>query len=320
MSTVLKIGTRGSTLALTQANMVRDALLAAHDNLSVEIVEILTSGDWKPEDGETRLRSEDGGKGQFAKEIEEQLLNGSIDLAVHSMKDMETKLPDGLVIEHMLPREDPRDAVLVHPSTYFDGKIANLDTGTVIGTSSVRRQAFLLAHNHGIKVNPLRGNVETRIHKLNNAQVQVTLLAYAGLKRLGLESHVHTILSTDEFLPAAGQGAVGIEVKSSRDDVRKWLDPISCRETYLCVSAERAALDVLDGSCHTPIGAHATLKGESLFLRLRIAALDGKQVYNDECVENVSSIEDAIHVGRALGQKLKDTIPPELTAQKIKDE
>lgn len=317
MTRTLKIGTRGSPLALTQTKMVQSALAEHHPDLETEIVIIKTSGDWSPEQGETRLKDEDGGKGQFAKEIEEALLKQEIDCAVHSMKDMETTLPDGLVIKHMLPREDPRDALLINPLTNFDQNIESFEDGLIFGTASVRRQAFLLAKNPSLNITPLRGNVQTRIDKLKAGQVQATILAYAGLKRLGLEGEAHTILDTDTMLPAAGQGAVGIETRDADQDISDLFDPINCRSTLLCVRAERAVLDVLDGSCHTPIGAHALLNGERLFLRACLASLDGQQLFEEEINAQVTDVQTAEKVGSELGQKLKDQAPAGLLNQKI---
>jgi hydroxymethylbilane synthase len=317
MSKTYKIGTRGSALALTQTNMVKDALAQKFPDIQTEIVIIKTSGDWTPEQGETRLKEENGGKGQFAKEIEEAMLRGDIDLAVHSMKDMETTLPDGLVIKHMLPREDPRDALLVHDQTGFNGTIESLPAGTVFGTASVRRQAFLLARNPQLDIVPLRGNVQTRIDKMKGGQVQATMLAYAGLRRLDLAHEATSVLDIDTMLPAGGQGAVGIEMRADDTELAAMLDEISCVTTTLRVYAERAVLEVLDGSCHTPIGSHATFEGERMSLRACLVSLDGTQMFEDSAQGNITTLAEATAFGEALGHKLKAIVPPALLAQKI---
>lgn len=319
MRALLKIGTRGSDLALTQTKMVQSALAEHFPALKTEIVIIKTSGDWTPEQGETRLKDEDGGKGQFAKEIEQAMLADEIDIAVHSMKDMETALPAGLTIDHMLPREDPRDALLFQNPDSFDGKVKNLPAGTLVGTASVRRQAFLLAENPNLKITPLRGNVHTRIDKLKAGQVAVTMLAYAGLKRLGLAHEAHHILGIDEMLPAAGQGAVGIEMRKADTDIAEMLNKFSCQKTFLCVQAERAALSILDGSCHTPIGAHATLDGDQLHLQVKLCSLDGQVVFGDQETSEARTAEDAIAIGRAVASRIKAIAPENLLAQKIED-
>lgn len=316
----LRIGTRGSPLALTQAEMVRAALVRAAPDLQTEIVVIKTSGDWKPEDGEARLLESAGGKGQFAKEIEEALLARTVDIGVHSMKDMETVLPEGLVIENMLPRASPFDAILTRDLASNDHSILTLKQGAVIGTCSVRRQAFLLALRPDLKVVPLRGNVHTRIEKLRSGSLDATLLAVAGLQRLGLEKEIAFTVSAEEMLPAAGQGAVGIEHRGDDTEIGALLSKISCRETVLNVTAERAALNVLDGSCHTPIGGYAVMVDGEMRLRLAVAALDGSEIYKaDSASQNVKNIESARIFGAQAGQALKSQIPSYLLSQRIEE-
>lgn len=315
MTQLLRIGTRGSPLALKQVEMTKAALAEAHPDLKTETVIIKTSGDWKPSDGEVRLNTAEGGKGQFAKEIEEALLAGDIHCAIHSMKDMESHLPDGLVIEHMLPREDPRDCLLFHDRDLKISSLSDLPKDMRVGTASVRRQAFLLARNPALKIEPFRGNVGTRIEKLRAGKVDATLLALAGLKRMGLDHEIDVILNENDMLPAAGQGAVGIEVKEDDDDVRAIFDRIRCLPTTLCVSAERAALGVLDGSCHTPIGAYATLKENQMHLRVCVVSLDGTQMFEDDMGMEVSSLKNAALLGTTLAHRLKSRIPPEILEQ-----
>lgn len=301
----LRIGTRGSPLALRQAEMVRAALARVQPGLETEIVVIKTSGDWKPSDGEVRLEESAGGKGQFAKEIEAALLAGDIDCGVHSMKDMEARLPDGLEISHMLPREDVRDALLSRQGLSLE----QLPQGAVVGTASVRRQAFLLRTRPDLKVVPFRGNVQTRIEKMKAGQVDATLLAIAGLKRLGLEKEATEILPDSQFLPSAGQGAVGIECRSADSEFLAIFSQFSCSETVICVQSERAAVAVLEGTCHTPIGALGTLKDGQLSLRVSVVKLDGSEVWFDQISAPVSTVQEAIAVGEMLGQRLKKAVP-----------
>ena len=253
----LRIGTRGSPLALAQADETRARLIAAHPQLAapggIEICVIKTTGD-KVQD---RPLSEIGGKGLFTKEIEEALLAGEIDVAVHSMKDVPTWLPDGLVIDCLLPREDPRDVLIATAGT----SIATLPRGAVVGSASLRRAAQVKALRPDLSIVPLRGNVETRIAKVQRGDATATLLALAGLKRLHKQNVATAILSVDEILPAVAQGAIGLETRAGDDRVNALLAPLNDRTTQLRVAAERACLAVLDGSCRTPIAAFAELDG-----------------------------------------------------------
>lgn len=292
----IKIGTRGSPLALRQTEMVCVELARTCPNLEVETVVITTSGDWKPEDGEVKLNT----KGEFAKEIEQALLDGEIDAAVHSMKDLETFLPEGLSVHHMLPREDVRDCLL------FSNKLANnsqkIPEGSVVGTASVRRQVFLSEDRSDLEFTTLRGNVGTRIEKVREGQVDVTLLALAGLKRLGLADEADVILDVEEMLPASGQGAVGVEIRNDKSEVAAIFDGISCEETVLCVSAERGVLEAVEGSCDTPIGAYAILENGEMFLRAKLA--EGGMRY-EEARRTILSIEEARDFGVEIGKTLK---------------
>jgi hydroxymethylbilane synthase len=303
----IRIGTRGSPLAMAQTNMVAEALRGAAPEIDVEIVEILTSGDWKPADGEKRLLESAGGKGLFAHEIEQQILSGKVDCGVHSLKDMPSFLPEGLVIEHFLPREDPRDAFISAKYSSF----ADLPNSAVVGTSSLRRQAFLLAKRPDLKVVPLRGNVATRLEKLRAGQVDATFLAYAGLKRLGLDSEaeVRQVLSPEEFLPACGQGIIGIEIREKDEELRSALEKIQDKVSGLRAVAERAVLQVLDGSCRTPIGAYAVLVDGKMRLSCAVAMPDGSRVFEDVAEAPVATVSDAERLGRDLGEKLKPHIP-----------
>lgn len=310
MSKTIKIGTRGSKLALVQANMAAAQLMVAHPDLCVEIVEINTSGDWKPEHGETRLSEAEGGKGLFAKEIERAIMDGTVDCGVHSMKDMPSFLPDGLVIDHILERADSRDAFL---SDKY-GSLNDLPEGAKVGTSSLRRQAFLLAKRPDLEILPIRGNVPTRIQKMKDGYADAIILAYAGLVRLGLDGEAKEVWDADFMLPAAGQGAVGVEIRKGDAEVSALFDALHDNETGLCVGAERAALQVLDGSCRSPIGAYAVIENGEMSIEVMVASEDGKDVYEADGRFAVSSTADAIDLGQSVGQTLKDIVPAEILA------
>jgi len=305
--TGLRIGTRGSPLALAQAHETRERLIAAHPALAapgaIEIRVIKTTGD-KVQD---RPLSEIGGKGLFTKEIEEALLAGEIDLAVHSMKDMPTWLPDGLVIECLLPREDARDVLIATAGN----SIATLPQGAVVGSASLRRAAQVKALRPDLSIVPLRGNVETRIAKVQRGDATATLLALAGLKRLHKEAMATAILSTDEILPAVAQGAIGLETRAGDDRVNALLAPLNDPETQVRVTAERACLAVLEGSCRTPIAAFAELSGDVLRLRALIALPDGSRVHRREATAGVPAAKE---LGEDIGHTLKDLAGPDFLA------
>jgi hydroxymethylbilane synthase len=303
MTKKIRIGTRGSQLALVQANMVADGLRAHNPGLETEIVIIKTSGDWKPEQGETYLSEAQGGKGLFAREIEQALLENRVDCGVHSLKDMPSFLPDGLVIDHVLPREDARD---VFVSARYKS-LAELPKGAIVGTASPRRQAFLLAKRPDLKIEPLRGNVPTRLEKLKAGQADATILALAGLKRLHLEREATAILDPADMLPAAAQGIIGIETRANDSATRALLDPLHHRETGLRALAERAALQVLGGSCRTAIGAHAALAGDTLHLTVGAATPDGGKSFF-ETIKGPA--KDAAALGEQAGRALKAKLPP----------
>ncbi len=295
---LLKLGTRGSRLALIQAGLVRDALAAAVPALAapgaIEIMAMKTTGDTIQD----RPLSEAGGKGLFVKEIEEALLDGRIDIAVHSMKDMPTVQPAGVVIAAFLPREDTRDVLIAGTVQ----RIAELPKGAIVGTSALRRSAQLLHLRPDLKVVSIRGNVETRLRKLEAGAVEATLLALAGLKRLGMD-HIGTPIPEDEMLPAVGQGAVCIECRESNALVRRWLSAIDHAETATRVRAEHAMLAVLDGSCRTPIAGHAVLTADGgLYLRALIARPDGSELL---ATERRGPARDAEALGRDAGHELR---------------
>ncbi len=308
MAQHIRIGTRGSRLAQVQTEMVIAALRKAHPGLTVEVVTIQTSGDWKPVQGETRLKESAGGKGQFAKEIEESLLAGRIDCGVHSLKDMPAFLPDGLVIEHVLPAEDPRDVFISHIAKSWQ----ELPQGATVGTSSLRRQAFLLAKRPDLKVVTLRGNVQTRLEKLKAGQVDGTFLALAGLRRLGLEDVVTQVLEPQDFLPACGQGMIAIEIRSDNDAVRALLAPIHDRAAGLRAQAERTVLQILDGSCHTPVGVYATSNNGKMTVTAQLTREDGSESFHDQTTGPVSSEAQARALAEIMGRRLKQKVPSDL--------
>lgn len=313
-SRTIRIGSRGSPLALAQVALVEAALTEKFPDILTELVVIKTSGDWVPSQGDVRLSDENGGKAQFAKEIEEALLAGEIDCAVHSMKDMDSFLPEGLDIAHMLPREDVRDAMLFsqdisNNSQKSDDVWDRLPDGGRVGTVSVRRAAFLLSKRPDLKIEPFRGNVQTRIDKVRGGQVDCTCLAMAGLNRLGLDAQADVILSPEEMLPAAGQGAVGIELRVDDMNNLAIFNQISDLNTVLCVKSERAALQALSGSCHSPIGAYARIKDGEIWLRVCVLSEDGQQRLDDEERADVSDVEGAQALGHMVGQRLKAIVP-----------
>lgn len=289
----LRLGTRGSPLALYQANLVAAELSRAHEGLKIDIEAVRTAGD-RIQD---RSLAELGGKGLFAKEIEERLLSGDLDLAVHSMKDMETELPAGLCIAAILPREDPRDAFVSRSGEGLDA----LPVGARIGTASVRRRAQILHRRPDLEIVPLRGNVETRLRKLRDGEVDAALLALAGLRRLGREGVVTEVLDMDRMLPAAAQGAIGAEIRADDEDLALLLDAIDDKDASACVSAERALLAALDGTCRTPIGAFAALDAGALSLQGLVARLDGSELHRREDTAPLASANEmAAAMGRAL--------------------
>jgi hydroxymethylbilane synthase len=292
----LKIGTRGSRLALAQAEETRQRLSAAHgfDPSEIEIVAITTTGD--------RIRdrplNEIGGKGLFTKEIEEALQSGSIDLAVHSMKDMPAHLPAHLVIAALLPREDARDALISPHCT----SIRDLAPACLVGSASVRRAAQLKRLRSDISVVNLRGNVETRLAKLDRGEVSATFLACAGLIRLGLAHRITAPVPEDEMLPAVAQGAIGIEIRDDDRHMRDLLRPVNHVPTEIAVACERAFLASLDGSCRTPIAGHAIIDGEQLKFRGEALTLDGRMTFT---AERSGALADAARLGRDAGEEVK---------------
>lgn len=296
----IKIGTRGSPLALAQANDVKARLLEAHGSLSddqVEIVVIKTSGD--------RILDKHlmtaGGKGLFTKEIEEALLEGSIDCAVHSSKDMPTKLPDGLCLTVFLPREDPRDVFISEKFSHF----LDLPNGAILGTASLRRRAQALHLRPDLKVVTFRGNVQTRLKKLGEGEADATFLALAGLNRMNMQSAATEKLSMEDFLPAPAQGAVTVEIREQDTRMRDMLKSLHCLKTEIAVTAERAFLAALDGSCRTPIAAHAAVEGNHILMKAQLLSLDGSKIF-ERNVETEVSLEAAYALGQKVGLDIKE--------------
>ncbi len=303
----VRIGTRSSALAMIQANMVKNAVEKYNKDIEVELVKINTSGDWRPEHGETRLCEAEGGKGLFAKEIELAILDGFVDCGVHSVKDMSSFLPDGLVMDYALPRENPLDALIARDKNI--SSINDLPQGGVVGTSSLRRQSILLSLRPDLKVVPLRGNVATRLEKLERGDVDATFLAMAGLERLGITDKVSAVLDPFVMVPACGQGIVGIEIKEDDNKIRDILEPINDFDSLLSMVAERAVLKVLDGSCRTPIGAYSVLSGECMKLTAFVGSEDGTLSFTEEGDGQVTCVDEAEAFGKKIGRKLKEKVP-----------
>jgi hydroxymethylbilane synthase len=296
----LKIGTRGSPLALAQAHETRDRLMAAFDlpQGAFEIVVIKTTGDRVLD----RPLKEIGGKGLFTREIEDALLSGGIDIAVHSMKDMPVAQPEGLLLDTYLPREDVRDA-FVSPAV---ARLADLPQGATVGSSSLRRRAQLKARRPDLQLVEFRGNVQTRMKKLQDGVAVATFLAMAGLNRLGMADVARSAIAPEEMLPAVAQGAIGIERRASDDRAARMLAAIHHRETGERLAAERAYLAALDGSCETPIAGLAVIEGGSIWLRGEILRPDGSESITGEMR---GPIADGAAMGESLARDLLAQAP-----------
>lgn len=293
----IRLGTRGSPLALAQAREVKQRLEAAHGLAPdrIEIIAISTTGDRIKD----KPLAEIGGKGLFTREIEEALLSGAIDLAVHSMKDMPAQTPLGLMFPTVLPREDARDAFI---SVRY-AKFSELPQGAVLGSSSVRRTAQALKHRPDLKSVGFRGNVETRLRKLNEGIADATFLACAGLNRLGLAAHITEIMSEDIMLPAVTQGIIVIETADSNHSARDLVLAINDPTTMAAATCERAFLAGLDGSCQTPIAGHARVTGGTIYFRGQALTLDGKHVFEHTISGGLS---DAAAMGREAAAQVKE--------------
>ncbi|NOE85556.1 hydroxymethylbilane synthase [Vibrio cholerae] len=298
--TPIRIATRQSPLALWQANYVKDALMAAHPGLQVELVTMVTRGDVILDTPLAKV----GGKGLFVKELEIAMLEGRADLAVHSMKDVPVDFPDGLGLVTICEREDPRDAFV--SNTY--AKIEDLPSGAIVGTCSLRRQCQLKAARPDLVIKELRGNVGTRLSKLDAGEYDAIILAAAGLKRLELESRIRSFIEPEQSLPAVGQGAVGIECRVNDQRVRALLAPLNHADTADRVRCERAMNLTLQGGCQVPIGSYALLEGDHIWLRALVGEPDGSQIVRGE-----------IRGPRTQAEQLGITLAEQLLSQGAKE-
>ena len=289
----LKIATRQSPLALWQANYVKDRLQQLYPDLTIELVPMVTKGDVILDSPLAKI----GGKGLFVKELENALLTKEADIAVHSMKDVPMQFPEGLGLAVICQREDPRDAFVSHAYRTF----AELPQGAVVGTSSLRRQCQLKALRPDLDIRSLRGNVGTRLSKLDNGDYDAIILASAGLIRLGLADRIASFIDVEQSLPAAGQGAVGIECRTDDMQVQTLLAPLADAETTYCVRAERAMNNHLQGGCQVPIGGYAVLQQGQLYLRALVGDIDGSRIIR---AEGKSAVENAEVLGVQIAEQL----------------
>lgn len=303
MKTNLIIGTRQSLLAMWQSNYIAGRLREEYPGCEVTLKKIVTKGDRILDVPLAKI----GGKGLFTKEIEQELLDGTIDLAVHSLKDMPTVLPEGLCLTAITERANAGDAFV---SNKYN-RIEELPAGSVLGTSSLRRRAQLLARRPDLKIVDLRGNVDTRLKKLDEGQMDAIILAAAGLTRLGHADRIKEIIPQSYCLPAVGQGALAIECRTDNFKVRQMLDFLNDTATKQATDAERAFLGLLEGGCQVPIGVHAEVNEGRIAMEAVIASLDGSTVLRDTAEGNAA---DAVTLGRALGQKMLDNGGREILA------
>jgi len=291
----LVIATRASRLALWQAHHVRSRLLELYPQCQVDLLEMTTRGDQILD----RTLSKVGGKGLFVKELETALLDGRADLAVHSLKDVPVDLTLPFSLTAVLKREDPRDALVSNQVS----DLAQLPAGAVVGTSSLRREAQIRALHPHLQVQPLRGNLDTRLGKLDRGEYAAIILAAAGLQRLDMQSRIRAYLSPEQSLPSAGQGALGIEVMAERADLRAWLAPLECRESSWCALAERTVSAELGGSCQVPLAAYAQLEQGVLYLRGLVAQPDGSVLIRAQAS---GAPDQAEALGRQVARQLLD--------------
>jgi len=289
----LVIASRESALAMWQARHIQSVLQALYPQTQVEILGMTTTGDQILDSPLARI----GGKGLFVKELEQALADGRADLAVHSMKDVPMHLPDGFIMAATGEREDPRDAFV---SNQF-ANLAALPAGSVVGTSSLRRQSQLQARFPHLKIESLRGNLQTRLRKLDEGQYAAIILAAAGLKRLGLEARIADLIDPEDSIPAVGQGALGIEISAARTDLLPLLAPLNHADTACCVEAERGMSRALAGSCTVPLGAYAEKHGDRIHIRGFVASVDGREMLRESLT---GSPHNAEQLGQQLAQKL----------------
>ena len=291
--TTVRIATRKSALALWQAEYVKAQLEHYHAGINVELVPMTTKGDVILDTPLAKV----GGKGLFVKELEVAMLEGRADIAVHSMKDVPVEFPEGLGLEVICPREDPRDAFV--SNTY--ASIDELPEGSIVGTSSLRRQCQLKSQRPDLDIRDLRGNVNTRLRKLDDGEYDAIILASAGLIRLEMPERIKAFIEPEQILPANGQGAVGIECRTDDDTIKQLLAPLECKETRVRVLAERAMNRKLEGGCQVPIGSYAVVDGDEMYLRGLVGAIDGSEIIESDITGSISDAEQ-------LGEKLADTL------------
>jgi hydroxymethylbilane synthase len=289
----IRVGTRGSQLALAQTHIVINEIRKFHPNLDFEIVNIKTSGDIFYDKNLALI----GGKGLFLKEIEEQLISNDIDIAVHSMKDVPAILPEGLIIDTVLIKEDPRDCFISEQYKSFK----ELPFKAKVGTSSARRKALLLNKRSDLEIINFRGNVTTRIAKIKRGDADATILAYAGLKRLGIEKIAKNIFSIDEMLPAIAQGAIGIERRINDQRIANLLHPINHQDTYVCIVAERSFLLHMTGDCTTPLAALASTNGNHITLKAQLIHPEGKHIYSST---QIGTQDQAFELGKLAAEEI----------------
>lgn len=300
----IRIGTRGSMLALAQCDWVKGKILEHHPGLEVEKVRIKTKGDKILDAPLSKI----GGKGLFVKEIEEALLSGRVDLAVHSMKDVPAELPEGLILTAFPRREDPHDVLI----SAGDVPLEELPQGGLLGTSSLRRSAQVQHFRPDLEIVPLRGNVDTRLKKLRRGDFHAIILAAAGIGRLGMKEHISQVIPKEKVLPAIGQGALGIEVREDNRNIIEILSFLNHGPTALCVRAERAFLKKLEGGCQVPLAALASLDGQHLHLEGMVAELDGSRIIRDKMKGDRERPEE---IGVALAGRMLDVGAGEILAR-----
>ena len=293
MSNIVRIATRKSALALWQAEYVKSQLEHFHPDLTVELVPMMTKGDIILDTPLAKV----GGKGLFVKELEVAMLDGRADIAVHSMKDVPVEFPDGLGLEVICPREDPRDAFVSNHIQSFE----DLPQGAIVGTSSLRRQCQIKALRPDLDIRDLRGNVNTRLRKLDDGEYDAIILAAAGLIRLEMPARIRQFIAPEVMLPANGQGAVGIECRIDDERIKALLAPLECKNTRYRVYAERAMNRALEGGCQVPIGSFAVLTDENIHLRGLVGAVDGSKIITDDVTGHISQAEQ---LGLTLAEKL----------------
>jgi len=301
------IGSRGSKLSLAYSSHVKNLLIKSNSQFgdnSIEIKIIKTSGDIF----QNKKISEIGGKGVFSKQIEEELLDSKIDLAVHSLKDLPTKMTDGLCVNAVVKRNDPRDAFLSYSSKSFN----ELEPQSKIGTSSFRRQAQLNLLRNDIKIVEMRGNIDTRIRKLKNKEFDAIVLSLAGIQMLNLENEIREVFTTDQMLPAIGQGAIALQCKKDDQKTLNILEKINDKETYYCIEAERALLEAIGGDCDTAIGGLAKLSNEKIFLKSELFSNNRNKKFE---FQSSGHFKEAKEIGYKVGKELLKKAGPNFTTQ-----